>query len=1256
MTHMLLSQRPTPKRLDLPRRSYTAPRYIKGIDGRAQCITSSIQADFQLQGRTFRDQPILEADLGTRNDFHLIVGLMFLSHFDIRLDCRRRRLIFPPELEAQRDWIPDIALKASRLMYPKPVSLRVQADVERRDHLWEEAERQDQEEDGAAHIIQISPAIQEPTGATSTIGPRQHRPRYSTHRGDDLGKMNRALAGIEWRDPCQKDIRPRYQRRAQDLDILMISAPAFHAGIRRRKDHRHAYEDVTFLNLHMIDKALGERGEQDNQQDEDDRFLAEKLPPELADLADVFSREDSNRMPPSRPGVDHKIELTGPAALRTHPLYSLNREQLETMKEYLQDSLQKGFIEPSSAQFGSPVCFAKKKDGKLRFCVDFRELNQLTKKDRYPIPLISETLDRIAKAKIFTKLDIRQAFHRIRLEPDSVELTAFRTRYGQFHYKVLPFGLCNRPSTFQRFINTTLWDYLDSFCTAYLDDILVFSEDKKEHMRHVRLVLERLREAGLQVDIKKCEFGVTKTDFLGFIISTDGISVDPRKVSAILTWQTPRCKKELQSFLGFCNFYRRFIRNYGRICRPLNRLTGESRWDFDDRCLEAFETLKTALTTAPVLVHFIEDRETKLETDASDGVIAGVLSQLADDGQWHPVSFLTKTMNAAECNYEIHDKELLAIIVCLKEWMPLVSLVAPGVIKIFTDHQALQYFATKRMLNARQARWIETLAMAQDVQLQKALKELNRSQILIPATQFAGGTTGGAAIAAGAAGGDDPTIAIYTPGSARQAETPNSRDGCLLEGFELIEAILQANRASPSLRSEREQAEIPDSRFQVQSGLLCYDGRLVVPDEANLRTALCHEAHRPRSQAHPGRNKMRKILTRRYYWLGIGGFIDRYCANCADCKRSQDSRLRPAGLLQPLPIPERPWQHISMDFKTMPRDKKGYTAVFVTVCRLSKRTFSLPTYTTCTAQDMAWLFYEHIWRTYGAPETITSDRGPQFISSFWNELCRLVGTKMKLSTAEHPQTDGQTEIINQFLQTKLRPYLDYYQDNWSEMLPCLDFAHSTHPHESIGLAPAELEMGYLPRMSFDWSVAPPTATAPPREQLGRTAAQQFASRAAEGVRWARETLLTKQAEYKRQADKRRREVDWEVGDLVYLKKGHWSTGRPSDGLDQPYLGPFRVLSAKGPNAFELDLPPTMKIHRVINASRLLKAPSDPVPGQTYEPPPPVVIQGESEWEIDQVLASRIARGKLQYQPYNTSTTPTPISLALRAATRSGDVT
>ncbi|KAM4055406.1 reverse transcriptase (RNA-dependent DNA polymerase) [Hirsutella rhossiliensis] len=904
---------------------------------------------------------------------------MFLSHFDIRLDCRRRRLIFPPELEAQRDWIPDIALKASRLMYPKP-SGETTFGKKQKDRTRKKTAR--------------------PISSRSLPRYRnQQGPRAPSAHGNIVhGTL--LIEGMTWEDepstgghrverPCQKDIRPRYQRRAQDLDILMISAPAFHAGIRRRKDHRHAYEDVTFLNLHMIDKALGERGEQDNQQDEDDRFLAEKLPPELADLADVFSREDSNRMPP------------------------LNREQLETMKEYLQDTKQRTVRIPRIGTY----------------------------------PLISETLDRIAKAKIFTKLDIRQAFHRIRLEPDSVELTAFRTRYGQFHYKVLPFGLCNGPSTFQRFINTTLWDYLDSFCTAYLDDILVFSEDKKEHMRHVRLVLERLREAGLQVDIKKCEFGVTKTDFLGFIISTDGISVDPRKVSAILTWQTPRCKKELQSFLGFCNFYRR-----------------ESRWDFDDRCLEAFETLKTALTTAPVLVHFIEDRETKLETDASDG----------------------RTMDNGTRVTMRYDKELLAII-------------------IFTDHQALQYFATKRMLNARQARWIETLAMvgfeihyrpgkqnvvadalsrkAQDVQLQKALKELNRSQILIPATQFAGARQEGCYSRRRRRRRRPYYCHIY-PGSARQAETPNSRDGCLLEGFELIEAILQANRASPSLRSE-EQAEIPDSRFQVQSGLLCYDGRLVVPDEANLRTALCHEAHRPRSQAHPGRNKMRKILTRRYYWLGIGGFIDRYCANCADCKHGTTPATANSGA---------PWQHISMDFKTMPRDKKGYTA----------QEDVLPTdiYDLYRAgYGLAFLraYLEDLRRT--GDHYVRSRAAVYF--ELWNELCRLVGTKMKLSTAEHPQTDAPS-------------YLDYYQDN------------------CIGLAPAELEMGYLPRI----------------EQLGRTAAQQFASRAAEGS-GGRETLLTKQAEYKRQADKRRREVDWEVGDLVYLKKGHWSTGRPRQTYEPP---------------------------------------------------------------------------------------------------------
>jgi hypothetical protein len=247
--------------------------------------------------------------------------------------------------------------------------------------------------------------------------------------------------------------------------------------------------------------------------------------------------------------------------------------ELEELKRYLTENLDKGFIDTSQAPFASPVLFVKKPNGSLRFYIDFRKLNRLTRKDRYPLPLINETFARLAKAKVFTKLDIRQAFYRIRIHLDSEELTTFRTRYGAYKCKVLPFGLTNGPTTYQRYMNDILFDCLNVFYTAYLDDILIYSEDPLEHEAHVKQVLDRLRKAGLQADIKKSEFRVTRTKYLGFIISTDGIEVDPAKVEVVKQWKEPRTVKGIQLFLGFCNFYRRFITNYGQIARPLNLLT-----------------------------------------------------------------------------------------------------------------------------------------------------------------------------------------------------------------------------------------------------------------------------------------------------------------------------------------------------------------------------------------------------------------------------------------------------------------------------------------------------------------------------------------------------------------------------------------------------------------------------------------------------------------------------------------------------------
>lgn len=261
-----------------------------------------------------------------------------------------------------------------------------------------------------------------------------------------------------------------------------------------------------------------------------------------------------------------------------------------------------------------------------------------------------------------------------------------RTRFGQYRYRVMPFGLCNGTSTLQRYINRVLFPFLD------------------------RQVLQKLREAGLQVDIRKSEFDVTTTKFLDNINSTDGIAVDPEKVSAVRNWEPPTRVKQLQAFLGFAIFYRQFIEGFNRVAKPLHRLTAALIWEWTSEHDAAFEELKRLPSTAPVLTHFQEDRATKLETDSSDGVVSGTIPQANQQGDYHPVAFLSKTMSPAECNYMIHDKELLTILRLLQEWEQLLVSCHER-FDIYTDHQALQCFATKRQLNAWQAGWNEFLSV-----------------------------------------------------------------------------------------------------------------------------------------------------------------------------------------------------------------------------------------------------------------------------------------------------------------------------------------------------------------------------------------------------------------------------------------------------------------------------------------------------------------------------------------------------------------
>jgi Reverse transcriptase (RNA-dependent DNA polymerase)/RNase H-like domain found in reverse transcriptase len=406
----------------------------------------------------------------------------------------------------------------------------------------------------------------------------------------------------------------REQETEARLDIRCISGAAYMQHTKR-KDHflgRFTLED--------IEKTLEKLEKKSTTNPHD------VVPHEYHEFLDVFSQELADRLPPRRP-QDHKIELVPGKTPPSSPLLQMSHDELRVLRKWLDENLRKGFIRPSSSSAAAPVLFARKPQGGLRLCVDYRGLNAITKKNKYPIPLIRETLAMVTRAKIFTKLDVIAAFNRLRIAEGHEPLTAFRTRWGLFESLVMPFGLTNAPASWQSFINETFKDFLDKFVTAYLDDLLIFSDSLKEHREHVKAVLGRLRDAGLQIDVDKCEFHVQRVNYLGLIVGVDGISMDPKKVSVILEWTTPSCVKDVQAFLGFANFYRRFIRGFAKVAMPLNRLTRKGqRFKWTPECQTAFESLKLMFTTAPVLKNFEWDKECVVECDSSDYVVGGVLS------------------------------------------------------------------------------------------------------------------------------------------------------------------------------------------------------------------------------------------------------------------------------------------------------------------------------------------------------------------------------------------------------------------------------------------------------------------------------------------------------------------------------------------------------------------------------------------------------------------------------------------------------
>lgn len=1039
----------------------------------------------------------------------------------------------------------------------------------------------------------------------------------------------------------------------------------------------------------------------------------------------AWNHAEANKIPPRRKW-DHRIDLIPGAKPPAKKAYGLSREQASVVKKYVDEMLGKGFIRPSHSPYAAPVLIVKKPEGGLRVCIDYRALNALTIKNRNAPPLIRETLARLCSAKYFSKFDIIAAFNEIRMREGDEEKTAFLTRYGLFEYVVMPFGLCNAPGTFQAFINDTLREYLDEFCSGYLDDILIYSDTYEDHVTHVSKVLERLIEAGLFLDIDKCEFFVQEVKYLGLIITTDGVKMDPRKIEAIVDWKEPRCIKDIQAFLGFCNFYRKFIHNYSAIAVPLSKLTRDAEktfafpWASGSTEDNAFRALKEAFLSANMLAHFDPDLETWIESDASDYVVAAVLSQRNKEGVIRPVAFMSKKMSPAECNYEIYDKELLAIIRAFEEWRPeCAGTPVEDPVKILTDHRNLEHFMTSKQLNRRQARWAEFLSefnfhityrpgvqgtkpdsltrRSQDLptndddprkqhQYQTLLKskhldkgvraaiaavprlmdEAEESPVSLAAMLYDLSEEGPEeSETARAAPADVPDPGEQAPGApvvdnepaddapAEDAPEVNAHPEDLIDRIrqaypddEVLQRIMEAKRTGlrripvdltrEGVRLELGDCEISDELFWVKD-------RLYVPDDEPLQAALIKHIHESPPGGHAGRAVTYDRISTHYYWPRMTSTVAQYVKACHPCKRTKAYREGKHGLLKPLPIPERYWQDISVDFITpLPlclRNGRRFRHILVVVDRLSKKRKFIPM-DSLEVDAVVQAFVEWIWREEGYPATIISDRGTQFVNHFWARLCARIGTKPKLSTSFHPETDGQTENANAALKQYLRAYCNYNQDDWVDHLPIAEFEANSAKSSTAGVEPFLATKGYIPHSGLE--PARPI-TGPPHERREIRNADAFIKKL-EALRvYLRDELKWSQAKMEEQANRDRHPApEFRVGDKVMLDARYIKTVRPNNSLDYKNLGPYEITRAINNSAYELDLPEAMNsLFNVFHPWLLHLDDGRPLRGQIEDPPPEIEIDGEVEYPVEAIIDSRIdgrkndprtgLRGCLQYR-------------------------
>ena len=775
------------------------------------------------------------------------------------------------------------------------------------------------------------------------------------------------------------------------------------------------------------------------------------------------------------------------------------------IKEHVSTMLAQGIIEPAQSPWASNIVIVQKKDGTTRCCVDYRQLNNLSRKDAYPLPRTDDCLEALAGARWFTTLDLRSSYHQIEMEPADADKTTFICREGSFRYRTMPFGLCNAGATFQRLMDTLMCNLKYETCIVYLDDIIIFSRDLEQHIERLQQVLQRLKSAGLKLKPNKCQMLRQTVEFLGHIVSAKGTGVDPKKISAVADWPIPTNITELRAYLGLCGYYRKFVQGFSEIASPLYSLTSKrSQFIFTDKCVEAFETLKMKLTSAPILRMPSCEGRFILDTDASNFAIGAVLSQEID-GVEFVVAYASKRLSRSEMNYCVTRRELLAVVYFTKYFR---NYLLGRRFCIRTDHAALQWLRRMPDPCGQQARWIGALeqydyeilhrpgsrhgnadALSRRPCDKKRCCTNQDTDIELRSTKQCAAITRRAAEQA-----PEET-------ESGQAKLQNTTSDDFIRQLQVKDTDIKpiynllmtntpqpnwddvANMSGPSKTMWRQWQQL-----KIVNGLLCRrfetaDGlsshwQMVLPSE--MRQDFIKAAHEGVNGGHLGRKRTEACVALRAYWPGWREDIRTFLQQCVPCARYHRGATPRRTELKPFYAGE-PWETLSLDITgPHPRSRNGHVFILTAMDHFTKWAEAFPI-RNHTAPTVARVLFNNIIVRFGTPQRILTDQGAEFESSLFKELCQLLNINKIRTSAYRPSTNGMLERFHRTLNSMLAKVIDGNQRNWCEMLPGVMAAYRATVHDTTGYSPNRLLFGRENRMPIDIAYG-----APPSDPIGYT--------------------------------------------------------------------------------------------------------------------------------------------------------------------------